>query len=415
MPTTTSIQRRHKFYRIEGFQNYGSNTWQFTKSGQDSNIFTDTVTKGDNLSNWRFLIANGLDATTSLSGMRRSVVCVEGHLFRSLKAKAGADNGNRAKYRADGQLVIIGPPGAGDSSLFTAANNQAITSFLSKCYDEQRAFQALVTAGELGEALRMIKSPAQALRNGLNDYLLFLRGKRGRVPKNRRRQFLSETWLEYMFGWRPLISDIQAGFEAVARYHHQLKPWRMVRANGVAFGNSQWSEGQDNFSGGITIRFKTHALDEYNVKYYGLVTVLNPNGHLPNMRNWGADWRSFAPSVWNLIPYSFLVDYFTNIGDVISSFAFNQADLRWKVRGTRNSRTIESIDERVVPSTDPTFVTVADVGTPGKMRWVRADVTRGSIQGVLVPTLSFNIPGMTSLKWLNMAALARLSKSIIPF
>jgi hypothetical protein len=417
MPKTKSTNRRFRFNRIEG-QDLNVGKWTFTAiSSTPSPGFTDTVVLGDNIRNWKFLISNGLEATTSLSGTR--IVCkpTEGHVFRCLKPKSlnPSTLSDRYKYRADGNLIAFGVPGPADTGLHDEANRQAIVQFLKKCYEEQRAFQALVTFGELGEALRMIKSPAQSLRRGFQDYLNFLQGKKGRVPKNRKRTFLADTWLEYMYGWRPLVSDISSGYEAVTRYHHQLKPWKRVKGEGVAFGPMTESFGTETFAGGITISYRTRSRDEYHVKYYGLVTVLNPYGYLPNMRNWGADLRSFVPSLWELIPYSFLVDYFTDIGDVLSAFAFNQADLRWKVKGTKNSRIVETFDERLVPSTDPTFVTVADVGTPGKLRYSRDSVSRSSYTANLIPSFGFEIPGMSSLKWLNMAALARSQKRIIPF
>lgn len=418
MSRTKVTNKRLTFHWI-GRRDLNAGKWTYEPQSVTPNPgFTETVVFGDNISNWKWLIANAENATTSLSGNRIRCWATPGYTLRIYKPKSlnPATLADRYKYGAEGQLIVFQHPAPADTGLFTQANDQAIISFLKECYEQQRAFQALVTFGELGEALRMIKSPGKALRRGLGDYLEFLRGRRGKVPKNRKRTFLSDTWLEYMFGWRPLISDISAGFEAVARYHHQLKPSKMVKAVGVAYGPTNYgSESLDSRPSGIQIGWKVRSWDEYHVKYYGRVAVLNPHGYLPNMRNWGADMRSFVPSLWELIPYSFLVDYFTNIGDVLSAFAFNQVDLRWKVRGTKAVRYSESTEARIVPSTETSLVAIVDTGNLGKLRYARESVTRGTHLGNLVPTLSFEIPGMSSLKWLNMAALARSQKRIIPF
>lgn len=385
-----------------------------------TNTFSNSVVRGDNLGRWRWLIANQENATTTLSGFRIYPQITKGHLFRLLKPKSLNPSGlsKRWSYMSEGDLIRFSPPGPPQTVILDEANRLAQTNFLKKCYEAQRALQSGVILGELGEALRMIKSPAKSLRYGLENYLAFLR--KGRKAKGlwtqwRKEKFLAETWLEWSYGWLPLFSDVKAGYEAVTEYYHKQRPFEMVRAKGFNKSSTHSGDRSSTSNGGITWSWATRQDSEGHVKYYGMVRVLNEFGYVPDMRYTGFDPRSFVPTVWELIPYSFLVDYFTNIGDLLSAWSFNQSDLHWVSKGTLAVSTIYSVDERVDPSTDPTFVTVADIGHPGKLSWRREAITRGPYYGSLVPSFRFEIPGMSSLKWLNMAALGRLHFKMIPF
>jgi hypothetical protein len=126
----------------------------------------------------------------------------------------------------------------------------------------------------------------------------------------------------------------------------------------------------------------------------------------------GLDPGNWLPTIWELIPYSFVVDYFSNVQEVISSYTFNQQSAMWVNRSIRReviSRVVE-----VVPDTLPAGATV-DILTPGESTWTYTSVDRKGDEGPGQVQFELQIPGFGSTKWLNMAALLAKSKAMSPY
>jgi len=126
--------------------------------------------------------------------------------------------------------------------------------------------------------------------------------------------------------------------------------------------------------------------------------------------------NNFVPTIWELVPWSFAADYFTNIGDILSSWSLWNADLAWsnkttvtnvnidRVSGGLNGITLAADQEIVIRSKEP-----------GRSSSYRRSVVRGTSAGSLIPSLRFEIPGMSSLKWINLSALALSRKRLTPY
>jgi hypothetical protein len=134
------------------------------------------------------------------------------------------------------------------------------------------------------------------------------------------------------------------------------------------------------------------------------------------LENWGFSPDNFVPTIYNLIPWSFLVDYFSNIGDVIDAMSIRNVGLAWGCKTTR-----QQVDWRidyaqpVAVATDPNFFKDIRVETFTRKDPVsKATVfSRERISDVTVGVtdISFRIPGVDNpRKWLNIAALASLRR-----
>jgi hypothetical protein len=129
----------------------------------------------------------------------------------------------------------------------------------------------------------------------------------------------------------------------------------------------------------------------------------------------GFDLASWAPTAWELIPYSFLIDYFSNIGDII---------LGWSSLGTKfswvNKTTVRYYEKISMTQPHPQWQKAGtdwDSGAieilsyaPAKVVIQKRSVSRNKYEGLLIPDLDFEIPGLGSLKWLNIAALIAARK-----
>jgi hypothetical protein len=147
------------------------------------------------------------------------------------------------------------------------------------------------------------------------------------------------------------------------------------------------------------------------VKFYG--HMLNDEHELGSetlLRTFGISWQDVLPAAWELIPYSFLIDYFTNIGEVISGFSHGRAGLGWVSRGIAKACITGWNDvevEYLNPSNVLKEVVYAQLGAPC-FRVSRTITRERTYTGSMIPSFEWQIPGM-GLKWLNLAALVAAS------
>lgn len=302
--------------------------------------------------------------------------------------------------------------------------NAALVEFYNHAWSALRSFQGGVFLGEVREALHMIKNPARAIRKGLNDYSSEVnrrirRSNRGRPPSDKRstesaNRIASDTWLEYMFGWRPLFSDVRSAasaFDRLARSPHEYKKvsahaeedYSVIPANplyirNIATFTQYW--------------FSVRRRSGYSCRIIGEVKCSVSNPVTMSSEVLGFTAENFVPTVWELIPYSFLVDYFSNIGDVISAWSFPQSSLAW------HNKTMRTFAEREVLA----WIRGAFNPNPGDwklyqnegsrlyVRQFRSSVERDP-HHLGFPSVSLELPG-SNLKWINIAALANMRRAV---
>jgi len=119
----------------------------------------------------------------------------------------------------------------------------------------------------------------------------------------------ANNWLEFHFGWEPLIKDIHDACEVlnnpVKSFHFEKGkskiPWSKRTVTNLGSGTRTMSA-SGTFVGvqGARVKFiqnqVLHSLDQWG--------VLNP-----------------SVLVWETIPFSFVVDWFVNVGDFLRSFS----------------------------------------------------------------------------------------------
>lgn len=394
--------------------NQPQNPWvAFIDSDEAKTCF---VTKGDNLRNWRFLIANGLDATTSLNGEMYGFTEREGWISTYAVYNKGVvpQTGSFEYQKVHGRFAQVSLPSTSPNSISeTSADNKAKIRFVQNAKEVTSRFQGGVFLGELGQTLRMIRNPARLFRGGIDNFVSDFRKAsprfgRGRGRVNVANRFLADKWLEYSFGWTPLLSDVRNGAEALAKLHTTHPVHQPVR------GVAEEETVDDDFGGQIgygfaslDVRYKTKSF--VKVVYRGAVRVQPKSRVQMNADLFGFSLQEFVPTVWELIPYSFLVDYFTNVGDVIEAASFLGGNLSWV------NRTVVKEFRNSLGSTSPTKINIPNATqlttyvAPFSETY-RRTVARSSYSGTLVPNFQFELPGFGT-KWLNIGALLALRKS----
>jgi hypothetical protein len=110
------------------------------------------------------------------------------------------------------------------------------------------------------------------------------------------------------------------------------------------------------------------------------------------------------------MPYSFLIDYFTNVGDVLEAWSNQTVQLAWGRQTQRRSTVVES--QGVFGLKDPLLVQVFEhLVISGKTIARNSTVSRGPLTTIPVPALQYELPGF-GRKWINLSALATARRSL---
>lgn len=428
MPTSTKRRRHLSSLLNTHYYNDGSTGAQYPYTTTNQETRDDTRTHDGPVPSWREKIRLGMYAGTNLVGTqwhRESKPFRAKWVRFSLIPRPNPDVWS-AYYGLSGRIHIGFYTGQQRASL-TAADNLAKVRAISDLRRAQTSFQGGVFVGELRETLRALRSPAKTLREGISDYFATLkkrkRGVRGTAIQRRHalKDILGNTWLEYAFGWVPLISDIDSAAETLAN-HMVLKETRVQRKRFFAEGNDVYAwpvphptEAFTAANGPCIVICDIRRKEEYNVKYFGMLNVENP--YKIGWQRIGLDLSNWLPTAWELVPWSFLADYFTNIGDIINAATTLRSQVLWMMKTVHYQCQQSAEGWRMSPFIEGTGVAKSKgfVGLlPGKEVWTYKTINRSKYNGSLVPSFEFQIPGFGT-KWINMAALAVTHKRLRPY
>lgn len=388
---------------------------------------TSSVTYGDNKPNWRSLIAAGSDATTSLSAT--------GYKYRSTPGEYH----QIAVYRP-GKIPFIGGASPGvydnvwglhdpalsfpssDPGILSelVATNKAKVRFAERRTAVNQKFTGGVFLGELRETLHLIRKPAKALRAHVDSYFITLNKRVKRIRTSgvaslrraAKRKVVADTWLEYAFGMRPLISDTRSAAEALASLAVARPEHQRVTAVGEETIVTFHGTGLRNVS---VANWLAPATTKTHVKFIIRGSVrADPQAHtLMSSTLWGFDPVQWIPTAWELLPYSFLADYFLNVGAVLQSWASLSIGLEW-CNATLIKEIVNSYGPGswVKPLDHPDYF-IYPAGQVPTAESSRRSVTRIPGYADFIPRLAFQLPGFGT-KWINLAALLS-SKRKTPF
>jgi hypothetical protein len=402
-PRVRSCSATYKSYSLNDGQQFGYQN--VTGSYGCSNEFS-----GFKQSDWRLKISRREQATTTASGTKIVLKSTPAIFYADYEYVDFLGRLQRDRYEASGDLIEIqllnylGFVGLGGAVPRQEIENDATIGFLRKAKSAQRHIMTGVFFGELRETLRLIKSPAAALRGLLNEYVTACRRKSRRLSPKEQAQMVANQWLEYSFGMLPLASDIEGGFQALNELYKDL-PYEHVRK---VVERKFWSS-HDVISTSIhsnTIPVKLQrTIDRYGgMKIVGVVRLRQQESEFSSFdEKFGLTVSDFVPTVYELIPWSFLVDYFTNIGNVLEACSFCQSDLIWYSKSEFN-QDVEYYE--MYPGSSGNAQLKRVNGSP--CIYIRNSSsfsrTGSSLES---PTLALKLPGNWS-KFLNIGALASL-------
>lgn len=408
--TQTTVYTADAWNSSAQVSDVAAKTWVYNPGSTKTTSTYSSTKTGVQMRDWKRRIAMGRNATTSFSGSESyyssapALLNVYGSTTNPVQNAALRKSATKWSHDIN---TIPALPASGD---VTTATNIAAARFNKQVSDVLSAFQGGVFLAELRETLHMIRHPAQALRERISDYTQYLTLKRRRYmrrPPVNRLKFLSDSWLEYSFGWSPLLNDLDSARNVLDKRANQLVQ-ELVRVGGThkvesaSFWTGDWLVGSANW------RSDNRTFASTQVVYSGAVSSRASGSKLLTMSALGLSPRAFVPTLWEAMPYSFLIDYFSNVGDVLEAWSNQTADLAWGRKTVRRSQTNESGRCRYTGG----LAVILDLSIDsGKTIARNKTVTREPIDQSPMPALQFELPGF-GRKWINLSALATARRSL---
>lgn len=383
---------------------------------------TSNTKNGFSTPMWKSVIRNGGDATNPYSVTRRLIRYYPGFI-RAAKPKTYFQPtrvvNETAFYEGTGFHTAT-VPSSFDSFQMTLdeaeLENLLRAAILKKVNEDMMKLQGLVVLGELRKTLAMVRNPAKLLLDRTAFYIKQLKKRSRGVQLSNvqtRRRILTETYLEYTYGVQPLVSDSIDAMKAVAQWQAESEGIeRRSRVRKRAERVFQMSPTKTNYDFSF-VSLPRCVITRWDTQLSRISYVVGLSGSTVKSKTAnpqrlaelaGFSLAQFVPTAWELLPWSFLVDYFTNVGDVLSSWATDTSRVAWVSRSVRRSR-ISHYATEVDPKQAATYLWVIqddDNGAGGHeaelLTFSRSKVT------LEMPSLEINlIP--KPLQGLNMAAL----------
>lgn len=146
----------------------------------------------------------------------------------------------------------------------------------------------------------------------------------------------SSSATEYNFGWGPLLDDARKLFDFTGHVDKRLKELESLHESGLRRKRTTFNM---SFAGQTaSTSFQTaysHSIGGYttwvqrskqwgSVKWIPSVPFTGTNGDLAQqarllIHGWDGSSGSIASTIWNLLPWSWAIDYFLNLGDYLDS------------------------------------------------------------------------------------------------
>lgn len=387
----------------------------------DQIIDLNGTRSGEKGHDWKMKVRNGLQAGTPYTSDRAKVVRSEPGSFQIKFRSASNPAGVIRSQTGSGYFLPI-TSCVHHVASSTSVENAALSKIHKRIREQTSHMNGQSFLGELGDTIRMLKRPMSTLRDKVNEHLSLLdkrkKGVRGRNPREKRKAWkdvVSSTWLETQFGIIPLISDTKDIAESIARF--QTKPPRRTVLTAREVQSIVTTQQSSNIltSGSYLVakqvtRKRTDVSCQYRV---GMETsVMADFSSTTRLRETlGFTLENFVPALWEVLPWSWLADYFSNAGAILEAMTTDTSNVRWIVMTVKRKTEHERNLMGDIPATNDYlgafgFVLVQpSVDGIGSITLARTTVDRIIVPSLGVPSLEFSIPGVDSTRWLNLAAV----------
>lgn len=188
----------------------------------------------------------------------------------------------------------------------TEADAEASAKFLDKVKDQSASLAQIVaerkqTVGTVADVFSRLARSLIAIKHGNVQKAASIL-----LPKDRKS--LSNDWLAYQYGIKPLISDINGMSQHIAKTFNKFPVRRVVSKSAIKFDTRILSREFNNANGRGTI-ITTEEVEGV-VKYSASIKVTSAGAAQISQLG----FANPLALIWEVIPYSFIVDWVSPIG-----------------------------------------------------------------------------------------------------
>jgi hypothetical protein len=332
--------------------------------------------------------------------------CSGGHIRQDMASICGGTRVTR--YRTEAWRYEVAPlMPTGVPVHVQLAQTMAAQQFTRRSRERLSEAQALVTGGETREAVRMVLGARRAVFDKLRSFQKSaVKNTKGIKNVKGRKKAVANAWLEYSFGWSPLVADSVNLANAAAAVIAGSCHARRVSGSGEVISVIEEGNGHNWHLGTGGTDARSRLIAHSKCRFFGMLRF--ETGQAGRFKSqFGLTMDNWVPSIWELIPWSFAIDYFTGFGDFLSSITLPLSEFLYYGRSRKATLTREYYDMKK---------TIADVTTSTAVRryWATPGTSRAEkgiferdIPAYIVRPPSLRVPGYKQA-YFNLGALAVL-------
>jgi hypothetical protein len=312
---------------------------------------------GTKVPEWRKVIAQGGNANSAYQLLAYRIKSID-----SSTAAVGYTNPGVSEVLEEFNGVASAPVFPTVLPFPVEVHNKALSRILGKIRSEYEHTNVLPALGEMKSTISQFGTPMAAVLSLCNRHLnklkLLERGLKGSTVFKRVQwhRIVAATYLEFSFGLAPLIEDTKSVAEALARWNAEkegdlprptndlITASARADTSSLAFGDTVFP-----FPGSPNLGFKLHLTqtNQYSIKYTvklkrSLQAQFGSNERLKQLLGF-ENPLNFIPTIWEVLPWSWLADYFLNIQQIIEAGVTVTSNVDWIVKSQRTRCTMEGI------------------------------------------------------------------------
>lgn len=197
--------------------------------------------------------------------------------------------------------------------------------------------EGLVALAELSQTIALLKNPLRELQKFVVSYAKAYSWNLKRVRKYRTQrvdEYLSSEYLKFRYGVTPLLSDIEGILKAAERIHGEHRKTARALEYDTQEVVTQYN--------GVSTPYWYYDIEDVRSETCKVRAGVLYTTDISLNSSFGMSATNIPSAIWETIPFSFVVDWLVNVGDLVRAFSpivGNRYLASWVTRTREASRT----------------------------------------------------------------------------